>query len=312
MERTIKLSDLRNVVDEAYEQFKSIKEGTADSDFSKGGDGFGVTLTLVDGTEVSKGDTETPFTLGSIVKVPLSVELLSQYGADELVKKSGRCGCCHHNGDGKVKKPEGLAVSAHGVRAVSAVEPSGDPEGKMDVIISRIVAMTGSEPVLDDTVYKKRKAAVAAENTVDRLAEAGYYLYDDAALSIDIYAKLESLTMTTRQVAMMGATVAADGRNPVNGVPAFDGAISQNVMAMMAVHGPHKLNKAWLVMTGLPAKSGRGGGMLAILPGVLAIAAYSPELNEMGTSVKAARAIAYIAKKLDLNAFASAKVRVEK
>lgn len=308
MERIIKLADIQAAVDAAYEDNKSISEGQVDAAFGNAdAKDFGIAVALTDGTVIAKGDSKKAFTLGSLVKVPLSVVLLNENGVDGLLKKSGR-GCCCHKSD--VKKPD-VPVSAHGVRAVSAVEPVGDREGKMMVISNMITSMMNSEVSFNDDVYKAHAKACDEAGAVNRFAEAGYYLYDDAALSIDIYNRLQSMTANAEQVAAMGATVAADGRNAA-GEYAFDGKLSQDVVAMMAAHGPHKVNKTWLVKAGVPAKAGRGGGFLAVLPGVMAIAAYSPALNEFGIGIKAARAVADIANRLDLSVFASARVKVEK
>lgn len=308
MERIIKLADIQAAVDAAYENNKTIKEGQVDTAFGNADEkDFGIAVALTDGTLITKGDSKKQFTLGSLVKVPLSVVLFNQNGVNGLVKKSGQMCCCHKS---DVKKPE-VPVSAHGVRAVSAVEPVGDREGKMMVISDMINSMINGEVGFNDDVYKAHVKACDDAKAVDAFAADGYYLYDDAALSIDIYNRLQSMTLDAEQLAELGATVAADGRNAA-GEYVFDGKLSQDVVAMMAAHGPHKVNKVWLVKAGIPAKSGRGGGFLAILPGVMAIAAYSPALNEAGIGIKAAKSVAEIANKLDLNVFASAKVKVEK
>lgn len=304
MERKISLSDLRKAVDEAYEANKSLKEGeinprSANADAKS----FGISVMLPDGTLINKGDTNVKSPLGSIAKVPLSTILFSQNTPMELIKKSGQC-CCH-----KVpKKPEGLSFSAHGVRAFSAVEPTGDPESKWNLYANRLVDLMGSAPELDDKVLESLEKEAKETKLEDTLAADGYYLYDDAALSINLYLKALSMTASTEQLATMGATVAADGVNPVNGKIVFDGAITQNVVALMAAKGPHKMRTPWLVAAGIPAKSSFGGAILGIIPGVMAIAAYSPELNPAGVSVKAAKAIIDVMQKLDISIFASAQV----
>lgn len=311
MERKISLADVQKAVEEAYEQFKSEKEGTIDPRVaaeSKAGT-FGISVVLTDGRFVDKGDADTLFALGPIAKVPVSAVLLSQNTPDELVKKAccckGHCGC----NDGK-DKPE-LPFGRHGLRAVSAVVPQGDPEGKMAVISDMIVGLTGSEPAFSDALYENYKAQTASLDVVGKLAECGYKLYDDAAQSVDEYSRLLSMKMSAKQVATMGATVAADGRNPYSGEYAFDGKIAQSVITLMATRGKHFIKK-WLMRTGLPAKKSFSGAILAVLPGFGAIAAYAPEVDDKGVSVKGAQAIEYIANKLGLNVFASARVEVAK
>lgn len=308
MERKISLADLRKAVDEAYEANKSIKEGEINQrNCCAEAGSFGISVMLPDGTLINKGDTNVKSPLGSIAKVPLSTILFTQNSPMELIKKSGQC-CCHK----VAKKPHGLSFSAHGVRAFSAVEPTGDPESKWNLYANRLVELTGSAPELDDKVYELLENEAKETKLQDTLAADGYYLYDDAGLAIDLYLKALSMTASTEQLATMGATIAADGVNPVTGNTVFDGAITQNVVALMAAKGPHKMRAPWLVAAGIPAKSSFGGAILGIIPGVMAIAAYSPELNPAGVSVKASKAIIDVMRKLDISIFASAQVKFVK
>lgn len=306
MERKISFSEVQKAVEEAYEQTKSIKEGSIDArNIGAVGGKFGISVMLTDGRTIDKADTDTLFPMGAIAKLPVSAVLFAQNSKEEVVKKSGSCAC-----HAKHEKTD-LPFGRHGLRAVSAIEPSNDPEGKYDIISDMISSMTGGAAgVLNDKIYEQYKAQVASDNVEDKLAQSGYYLYDSAAPAIEVYTKLLSLQLTTRQLAAMGATVAADGRNPITGQYAFDGANSQSIVALMATRGKHFI-KPWMVLTGMPAKKGFGGGILAVLPGFGAIAAYAPEVDERGVSVKAAKAIAYIAQKLQLSVFASARVCVE-
>lgn len=307
MERKISISALRQAVDEAYEAFKSVKEGEV-SPRNEGADpkSFGISVMLTDGTLINKGDTTVKSPLGSIAKVPLSTILFSQNSPIELIKKSGKCPC--H----KVEhKPKHLGFSAHGIRAFSAVEPVGDPESKWNLYENRAIDLMGSAPELNDKLLQQLQTEAKETGLVDQLAADGYYLYDTAEIATNLYLKSQAMTASTEQLATMGATIAADGVNPVTHKNVFDGKITQNVVALMS-KGPHKMHTPWMVAAGLPARSSFGGAILGILPGVMAIAAYSPELNPAGVSVKAARAIIDIMQKLDMSIFASAQVNFVK
>ena len=309
MERTISLSDLRKVVDEAYEQFKDEHAGSVDPRIKDAkADDFGISVVLTDGTVINKADAQTPAAIGNISKIPTSIALLSQMSPEDLMKKSG-C-CCKCKKDGKKQKPD-IPVSSHGIRAVSAIEPTGDPDGKWNVIINNMINLMGSAPELDDNLYKSLKDEVAKADVENVLAADGFSLYDDAPTAIDLYIRQMAMKATTEQLATMCATIAADGRNPKTGEHVFDGTISQRVVAMMAIHGPHKESKPWMMATGLPAKSGFGGAIAGVMPGAFGIAAYSPELNEAGVSIKAAQAIRYIMNKLQLSVFASSRVKID-
>lgn len=306
MERKISFADLQKAVDEAYENFKAGKNGTVDPRLTDvKADAFGISVMLTDGRSVNKADVDILFPLTQVAKVPLSVVLLTQNSPAELVKKSGKCAC-----KGARKEKPQIPFSAHGIRAVSAVVPQGDPEGKYGIILNTLLALTSGEPVLNDSLYQTLKTQADSDGVVAKLTAADYTLYDDAKLSVDTYLKLMSLQLSAKQLATMGATIAADGRNPINGEYAFDGSIAASVVTLMAVSGHCK--RPVMMRTGLPAKGGFSGAYLAVLPGFGAIAVYSPEVDEYGKSVKGLQVIEYIANKLGLNVFASARVEVEK
>ena len=306
MERKISVSELRKAVEEAYAAVEPISEGAIDPrNLNAAAGQFGISVALTDGTVINKGDTDVKAPMGSIMHLPLHSVLFSQAGVDAIVKKSGKCPACALG-----KKPKGLAFGAHGIRGFSAVEATGDPESKWNLYENRMIDMAGSAPELADNVYEKLRDEAAENRTAALLEENGYTLYDKAELSVDLYLKALATGASTEQLARMGATVAADGVNPATGKIVYDGELSQSLVGLMAAKGPHKMNTPWLVKAGIPAKSSFGGTMLGIIPDVLAIAAYSPELNEAGVSVKAARVIMEVARRLDLSVFASARVRI--
>ncbi len=313
MTRKIKFDDLRSAVNEAYEQLKNDNEGTPDTTYNSCGctDGcFGIAVVLTDGSVITAGTTDCKTSLGSIAKIPISSCLLSQMTPDEIIQKSGQCPCAC-NAKGKSQKPD-IPFSAHGLRAISAIQPTGDADGKWEILSDRMVKLMGSAPELDDKLYESLKQQAIDANVEDTIAASGYYLYDDAPIAIDTYIKAVSMKASALQLATMGATIASDGVNPTNGQEVFDGKFAQNIVALMAAKGPHKMSKPWLMGAGIPAKSSRSGAMVAVMPGAFGIAAVSPMLNEAGVSVKAAKAIKMIANKLDINVFASARVEIVK
>ncbi len=311
MERTIALSDLRRVVDEAYEQFKSDKEGTVDQRVADADSKtFGISIVLADGTVISKGDADTKAPMGDIVKVPLHQVLLSQMSVDDIIKRS--CEADRFRGE-KPAKPHHLGISAHGIRAVSAIEPTGDREGKYDIIINDIIDLMGGDaPELDVKLYESLQAQNATAGVTKAITDTDYKLYDDVDLSVDIYTRLTALRASAKQLATMGATIAADGVCPTTERTVFDGEQASTVVAMMAAMGPRRINRPWLVSTGLPAKSGFGGGIVGVLPGVFGVGVVAPALDGAGTSVKGIKAVTYIMRKLNLSAFSSAKVVIDK
>lgn len=306
MERKISLADVRKAVDYAYEKYKDCKDGALNPRVTGADpDAFGISVALTDGTIVNKGDTSVASPMGSIAKLAIHSVLLSQNTLDELVQKY-MCGCSR----GSCARPQ-VGISARGVRAVSAVVPQNDPDGKMDILSEAVTALMGSEPRLDDRLYESLRKMEAEENAVNAFAAADFQLYDSTDTSLDIYTRLMSLGATAEQLATMGATVAADGRNPKTGESAFDGSTAQSLVTLVALSGPHHEKRAFAMKVGLPVKRGYAGTLLAILPGFGAIAVYAPLLDDNGVSVKGRKALEYIAATLGLNIYASARVSVE-
>lgn len=309
MERHLKLTDVEAEVKAMYERYKDLEvDGEVDPRLN-GVDGskFGIAVTLADGRTVTVGDTDICSPMGALSRVPVF--------AVHCEQKSG-CSNKQHSNRRSIKtcdceKPQDLPISAHALRLISKIQPRGDADGKYGVIETMIANMAGTEPKLNDALYESMTKTNEAADVVNNLAKAEFELYDDAPATIDTCTKLESLCLSASQMAMLGATLAADGRNPLTGQYAFDGEISPKVVAFMAAKGPHHLAKLWLIKSGLPAMSSFGGMIMGVYPGVMSIAAYSPLVNDDGVSIKAYKAIHHIMKHLDLNVFDSAKVIID-
>lgn len=306
MDRKISLSDFRDAMYAAYDQFKNLDEGNKDERLANVESGkFGITLALADGTVINKGDTDFASVMGGLVKIPLMSLLLEQAGdVTTLIKKSGNYPIA-----AKAAKPKALK-GAKGIRAMSALEPIGDSDSKWNFLENRMISLMGSAPQLDTALYESLKSSV--NDDVNALADADFYLYDDVAESIDLYRRAQSMMATTEQLAVMGATIAADGVNPLTRKVVFDGKYSQNIIGMMAARGPRKMALPWDLAAGVPALSSFGGAVLAIYPGVFAIAAYSLLLTAEKVSVRAFKSIMTILRKLDISAFASARLTIDK
>ena len=309
MDRTIKPSEIKAVVETAYNKYKDFKVAGAAPDprVSAMNPGkMSVSVCLTDGTRFGYGDTEAAFAIGSMMRIPMYIQLYSQMSPHDLVHKMGKCGISCHSSN--VEKPTGLHVKS--LRLASLIEPTGDSDGKMAILSDLMISLMGSSPVLDDAMYKANVKANIDNRIENRLAEAGYELYDNATVAIDIVNKLNSMLVTTAQLAEMGATIASDGMNPASQEHVFDSKISESIVAMIAAKGPKSIRRPWLMITGVPAISSFGGGLLAVIPGFGAIATFSPELVNGTIPYKAAFAMKEIVTSLDLNVFASSRVRV--
>lgn len=287
MKRPLDTTDIQQALQQAYQTSLDITDGAPDPRLiGVDPDRFGMTVVLTDGTTVEIGDTDVKAPLGDIARLPILLTLMQQLDEpSEAAEREGAgCGCSHDDGN----HPH-IAVNAHGVRAISAVEPNGDSDGKWEIIMDGIVTTMGSAPTLDDQLYKRMTKTNIDTNAEDVLADARFYLYDNAAASINLYTRLMAMEATATQLAVYGATIAAGGHNPVTKSVAFDSALSTPIVEAMALQSP------------LPAQSSFSGMIVGIVPRRLAIAVYSPRVDRAGLSVRGAAALTRFLTALRLN-----------
>lgn len=304
--RVIKLSELRDAINEAYEEYKSMDAGTVDARVTGADpDNFAISVALTDGTVINKGDASVEFPIGQISRIPVTSLRIEQKAAEQHDGK--KCCCKDRPADCKAKKPD-IPFGARGIKAISKLQPQGDPDSKWNFIVNRLISLIGSKPTLDVKLYEELKKEAADNDFTGKIKASEYPLKDDVEQSVDLYLRGLSMKVNTQQLAEMGATIAADGVNPFTRQTVYDGVLSQRLVARLALKS-HKLRR-FIMKTGLPASAGFGGGVVGVLPGVLAIAAYSPRLCDNGVSIRASRAIAYVMKKLELSVFSSEHVTI--
>jgi glutaminase len=131
------------------------------------------------------------------------------------------------------------------------------------------------------------------------------HIVDDPKMVTDVYTRQCSINVSAHDLAVMAGTLANGGRNPVTKKDVVDASHVPNILAVMATAGLYDDSGIWLYHTALPAKSGVGGGIIAVAPGLFGIAAFSPPLDEAGNSVRAQKAIQYVAEQLGANPYYS-------
>jgi glutaminase len=177
------------------------------------------------------------------------------------------------------------------------------PEAKWAKISGTLDAFAGRKlPVMED-VYASEAATNGRNQAIAKLLAAYGRLYDDAGMSVDLYTRQCSVGVTSHDLAVMAGTLAAGGKNPVTGKRVMAAENVPEVLAIMATAGLYDDSGIWLYKVGLPAKSGVGGGIIAVSPGDYGIAAFSPRVDAAGNSVRAQLAIEYIVERLGGNIF---------
>jgi glutaminase len=268
---------------------------------------FGICVATVDGQTFSAGDATYLFALESISKVVTAALAMEQVGPRAFHRKVGAdpTGAAFnsvlalelHN-----DKPMSPMVNAGAMTAVSLVSAK-DADDRWRQILQIQSDFAGRPISISDQIAASERATNFHNRAIAWLLLTGGYMYCDPMEACDVYTLQCSTLVTAVDLATMGATLANSGVNPVTAKRVIAKANVPHVLAEMTMEGLYTSSGDWAYTVGLPAKSGVGGGLVAVAPGKLAIAAYSPPLDAAGNSVRAQAAITQIAYTLELGLF---------
>lgn len=314
MNKVLDSSAVRKIMLEAHDKFKDNQEGkNADyipflANIDK--DLFGISVVLPNGEILEIGDTDYVFGIESVSKVPTALLAMKQYSAQEVLDKIGAdaTGLPFNSIMAILLEndhPSTPLVNAGAISTCSMIKPLGDSDAKWDAITKFFTELCGSDLVLLEELYASESETNYTNKAIAWLLKSYDRIYDDPDMALDVYTRQCSLGITTRQLAICGGTIANDGINPVTKESVFSAEFTPKIVSMIATVGFYEKSGDWMYSTGVPAKSGVGGGIMGIIPGVLSIAAFAPPLDESGNSVKAQLAIKYIANELGLNVYLS-------
>ncbi|MDQ1680089.1 MAG: glutaminase, partial [Frankiaceae bacterium] len=266
---------------------------------------FGLAVATLDGHVYSVGRIE-PFTIQSVSKPFVYALALADCGVDRVldavgVEPTGNAfNTISVDGRGRPFNP---MVNAGAIVTTSLVA-GGDADEKFGRILAGLSAFAGRPLDIDETVF-------ASENeTGDRNRAIAFLLRSVGALDGDVHAVLAayfrqcSISVTARDLAVMAATLANGGTNPVTGETVVPAWVVSRVLTVMATCGMYDFAGEWLYRVGLPAKSGVSGGISAVQPGRLGVGAHSPLLDRRGNSVRGIAACELLSERLDLHMFA--------
>ena len=178
-----------------------------------------------------------------------------------------------------------------GAIATTSLVEGATAEEKWARILAIHEAFAGRKLAIDEEVYRSEAATNERNQAIAKLMHAYGRLYFDPAASTDVYTRQCSISVNASDLAVMAATLANGGRNPVTGKQVISSANVPRILAVMATAGLYDDSGIWLYEVGLPAKSGVGGGIIAVAPGRFGIAVFSPPLDAAGNSVRAQKAI---------------------
>lgn len=197
-------------------------------------------------------------------------------------------------------------VNAGAITTTSLV-PADSQEERWQKIRDGLSRFAGRELELDEEVYRSEAETNARNAALAELLRSYGRLGDDALDVLDVYTRQCSLQVTARDLAVMGATLACGGVNPVTGEQVVSEWVCRDTLAVVASCGMYERSGEWMFEVGLPAKSGVAGGIVAIAPGKGAVGTYSPRLDAVGNSVRGQLALAHLSRSLGMNLFASSQ-----
>ena len=192
-----------------------------------------------------------------------------------------------------------------GAIATTSLIPGDTAEAKWERVRDGLSRFAGRELSLDHDVYASEAASNLRNRGIAHLLESYGRVSFDPDEATDVYTRQCSLDVTAHDLAVMAATLADGGVNPVTGVRVIVPGVCRRVLAVMATAGLYELSGDWLYEIGLPGKSGVSGGIVTVAPGKGGLATYSPPLDAAGNSVRGQLATKYLSERLGLNLFAS-------
>ena len=250
---------------------------------------LGVALIMVDGHVYQAGDSRQSFTIQSISKAITYGLALEDQGIEAVLSKvdvepSGEA----FNSislEPETGRPRNPMINAGAIATVGLVE--GDtPELKFSRMLECYEKYLGHPVSLDEDVYRSEKSTGYRNRAIAYLLRNSKIIEKDPDGVLDVYFKQCSLLVTCADLALIGATLGNNGVNPITGIRALQSRYVPNVLSVMSSCGMYDYSGAWIYEIGMPAKSGVGGGIVAVLPGQFGLAVFSPRLDDRGNSVR--------------------------
>jgi glutaminase len=307
---------LKRVVQESYDRFKNVRDG-ANADYipelaKVPSELFGVVIVTARGDVYTAGDVDYAFSIQSVSKPFTAALVMQEQGnANAIAEKIG-------------VEPTGLPfnsllatqilkatsvnplVNSGAIASVSMVKAT-DAQERFSKILNFFQALAADKLTVLDDVYRSEAATNQRNRAHAYILAASERIYSDPMEAVDVYTRQCSIGVTAKQLGVMGATLANGGVNPVTGARIINAKYVPKLLAVMMLAGFYNESGMWAFTAGLPAKTGVGGGIVAVVPGKMAIVGFSPRVNEAGNSVRSMMAIEYIADQLGVNLFGSGR-----
>lgn len=307
----INLAEIQTAVDNAYQAF-SREVGGENANYipflaNIDSQLCALAVVTVQGDIISTGDAQYRFAIESISKVCTLALALEDFGADAIQEKIGTSPtglpfnsvmALELHGD----KPLSPLVNAGAMSTTSIIKAQSIDE-RWQRILTMQQKLASKDIFLSEELNQSEQTTNFHNRGIAWLLYSAGYLYCDTTEAYDVYTRQCSTLITTVELATMGATIATGGINPIIKEQVLSRDNCPRILAEMTMEGMYDSSGSWAYNVGLPSKSGVGGGILTIIPGVMAIAAFSPPLDAIGNSVRGQKMVASVAKELGYNLY---------
>jgi glutaminase len=301
------------LVNEAHARFKSNTDGENSQVYPAlaraPSELFGVCVVGVSGNVYAAGDTDHEFSIMSVSKPFVFALVCQQIGAEQAREKLGAnatgmpfnsLAAVERSADGRTNP----MVNA-GAIATTSLVPGATLEAKWQFIYDGLSRFAGRKLPLNDEVYASASETNFRNQDIARLLQSFGRIYFDPAQATDLYTKQCSLNVSAKDLAVMGATLADGGVNPLTKERVVDPAICHYALAVMTTAGLYETSGDWLYDIGLPGKSGIGGGIVTVSPGKGGLGTFAPPLDGAGNSVKGQLVAKFLSQRLGMDLFVS-------
>jgi glutaminase len=307
----ISAADINTALDEAYNKFVNVKEGK-NADYIKELANvdpkiFGIALVTTDGQVFTKGDIASMVSIQSVSKAFVMAQIIEESGHQAVQDKIGVDATgLKFNSIVAVEEHKGKEINPlvnPGAIAATSLVTGADSAAKWKSILNKQSEFAGRQLSLNMPVYISEAGDNLRNQAIAHLLLAYGRMYFDPVQATDIYTKQCAINVSAKDLAVMAVTLANGGVNPVTKKKVVSPETVMYTLPVLATAGLYDDSGIWFYNSGLPAKSGVGGGIMAVCPGKFGIAVVSPPLDEAGNSVKAQLAIKYVVEKLNVDPY---------
>jgi glutaminase len=304
---------VRTLVAEAHNRFKSNAEGANSTVYPAlarvPGNLFGVCVAGTSGNIYAVGDAEYEFTIMSVSKPFVFALVCQELGVENVRQKVGvnATGLAFNSLAGIERNPDGRTnpMVNSGAIATTSLVPGATSKARWKFVHEGLSRFAGRTLSVNDEVYVSASETNYRNRSIARLLQSYGRIYIDPAQAVDLYTRQCALNVSAKDLAVMGATLADGGVNPITKDRVIDAAVCHYALAVMTTAGLYETSGDWLFDIGLPGKSGIGGGIVTVSPGKGGLGTFAPPLDSAGNSVKGQLVAQFLSRQLGMDLFVS-------